>query len=164
MMMVPNIFGGAKPMFSMAEPKFGGARLPNNQEANNGGQGLERNLTLLGQLTRRAVGTKVRQLLYLNCFAQFGSLQTWYTLSQRLGVFMGFDQMQRQHSSKTSGKLGGRSGASPHQKRFDQMQRRHPSRTSGKSGSRSEASPLQCTLMTKIKTFVPYFIYPVVSL
>ena len=87
MMKVSDIFDGAEPMLGETEPIFGGARLPNDREANNRGQSLEWNPTLLGQLTRRAVGTNVRQLFYLNSFGQFGSLQTWHTLGQRLGGF-----------------------------------------------------------------------------
>ena len=164
MMKVSDIFGGAEPMLGETEPIFGGARLPNDREANNRGQSLEWNLTLLGQLTRRAVGTNVRQLFYLNFFGQFGSLQTWHTLGQRLGALMGFDQMQRQHPSSTSGKPGSHSGASPPQMGFDQMQRKHTSWISGKCFGCSGASPHQSTLMTKIKIFVPCFKSPIVSL
>jgi hypothetical protein len=46
----------------------------------------------------------------------------------------------------------------------DLVQGRHPSKISGKLRSRSGASPYQCTVMTKIKIFVPYFKSSIVPL
>ena len=136
MMTASDIFGGAEPM-------FGGARLPNGLEMINRDCDLYDQIVGVGRIARRAVGANVRQLFYRSLFAQseIPSLQTWHTMGRRLGVRFGSDQVQRQHSSKISGKPGSRSGASPHQ-------------------SSAGASPL----MTKIKTFVPYFRYPIVSL
>jgi hypothetical protein len=159
MMTMPDIVGGAASI-------FGRARLPNYLEVFNRDHDLYRQIVGVGQIARRAGGTNVRQLFRLDLIGQLevSSLQTWHTMGQRLGAFMGFDQMQRQHASAASGKPGSRSGASPHQMGFDQILGQRPSRTSGKPDGRSGASPYQSTLMTKIKTFVPYLRYPVVSL
>jgi hypothetical protein len=131
MMTESNIFGEP-------EPIFGGATLPNDLEMTNREYGWCNQIVRVLRLTRRAVGTGVRQLFRLNLFAQLEtlSLQVWPTLGQRLGAPTGFDQTQGQHPSRISRKPGNRSGASPH----------------------------QSTLMTKTKTFVPYFRYPIVFL
>jgi hypothetical protein len=115
---------------------FGRARLPNDLEVTNREFGWCNQIGRVGRLTRRAAETRVRQLIDLNLFGQLGtfSMQTWRTLSQRLGAFMGFDQMQRQHPSRTSGKPGSRAGASPYQD------------------------------LTITKTFVTYFKFPIVPL
>jgi hypothetical protein len=117
MMMVPNIFGGVEPMFGETEPKFGRARLPSDLKVTNREFGWCDQIVRVGRLTRRAAGTRVRQPIDLNLFGQLGtfSIQTWHTLGQRLGASVGFDQMQRRHPSRASGKPGGRSGASPYQ-------------------------------------------------
>ena len=131
MMTVFNRFGAAEPM-------FGRARLPNDLEMTNKEYGWCYQIVRVGQIARRAVGTNVRQLFCPSPLAQLATLnvQTWYTMGQRLGAFMGFDHMLE----------------------------RHPSTTSRKPGNRSGASPYQSTLMTKIKIFVPYFKSPIVSL
>jgi hypothetical protein len=136
-------FGVVEQIFGRAQPKFGGARLPNDLEMTHRDCGSYDQIVGVGRIARRAVGTNVRQLFYLGLFAQLRifSLQTWHTFGQRLGALMGFDQMQRQQPSSTSGKPSCRSGASPHQ-------------------SSAGVSPL----MTKIKIFVPYFKSPIVSL
>jgi len=118
--------------------RFGGARLPNGLEMINRDYGLYDQIVGVGRIARRAVGTNVRQLFYPVLFAHLGtsSLQTWHTLGQRLGARLGSDQVLGPCTSWISGEYLCRSGASPH----------------------------QSTLMTKIKTFVPYFRYPVVFL
>jgi hypothetical protein len=152
MMTLSDIFGVPEPRFGVverifggAEPKFGGARLPNDLEMTNRDCGSYDQIVGVGRIARRAVGTNVRQLFYLGLFAQLRifSLQTWHTFGQRLGALMGFDQMQRQHPSSTSGKPGSHSGTSPHQAPTNASPHRH---------------------LTNIKTFVPYFSYPIVSL
>jgi hypothetical protein len=163
MMMVPNIFGGVEPMFGETEPKFGRARLPSDLKVTNREFGWCDQIVRVGRLTRRA-RTRVRQLIDLNLFGQLGtfSIQTWHTLGQRLGAFMGFDQMQRQHPSRASGKPDSRSGASPHQIGSVQMLRPRAFWASGKYLGRAGASPYQDLTITK--TFVTCFKFLIVSL
>jgi hypothetical protein len=103
MMMVSNIFGGA--------------RLPN-------GQAVVRKAIVSAAL-RCDRKRHARRAVSLAC-AAFAS-PSFPTVgrdsgptaaqlsSQRLGAFRGFGQMQGQHPSKISGKPRSRSGASPHQ-------------------------------------------------
>ena len=130
MTIVPNIFG-------VMEPIFGGARLPNHQTA-------FQKPTISAALTcdrkrraRRAVGPACATFAgpSFSIVARHSGSSAEQPLFQRLGARFDFDQIQGPDKSWVSGKLGGRSGASPHQH-----------------------------LMTKIKIFVPYFISPIVSL
>ncbi|MFY9986528.1 MAG: hypothetical protein WAM44_08290 [Chthoniobacterales bacterium] len=128
----------ATQIFGEVGPTFGGARLPNGLEVINRDYGLSDQMVGVRRMTRRAVGTKVVQLLDLTLLPRLG---TWYAMGQRLGASVNFDQMQGPHSLWVLWKWFGRSGASPHQV----LRRR-------------------TTLMTKSKTFVPYFKYLVVPL
>ena len=158
MMMVSNIsiFGGMC-------PKFGGARLPNDQGA------LQRpatNEALICDRKRQACRLVRRSFRYVwlldKLWSGVGagdpasaasggpsflivardSVSTAAQLSpQRLGAFRGFGLMPGQHPSRLPGKPHSRSGASPHR-------------------SSDGGSPL----MTITKIFVTYLKHPIVSL
>jgi hypothetical protein len=125
----------------------GRARLPNDLEVTNRDCVSCNEMLEIGRLARRAVRTRIVQLLDVSLLPRFGP---WHTLGERLGARVSFGRMHGSHSSWVPGNRLGRSGASPHQ-------------------SSGVASPYRCSdwassLMTITKTFVPYFNYPIVPL
>ena len=102
MMMVSNIFGGA--------------RLPNDLEMINRANGLCNRIVRVRRLARRAVGTSTVQLFDLDSLRQLrGCTFQTQTLGQRLGGRFGLCHVQRSHMSWVSTFRRSRSGASPHQ-------------------------------------------------
>jgi hypothetical protein len=132
MMMVSNIFGSGEMW-----PKFGGARLAN-------GQAMFQNPIVDAAVTsdRKLHECRAADPAYATFLSpsflravRNSNPTAEQPFSQRLGTRFDFDQMRGPHKSWVSGKLSGRSGASPHQH-----------------------------LMTISKTSVTYFKHPVVSL
>jgi hypothetical protein len=150
MMMVPNIFGAAEPIFggtglilAVPEPIFGGARLPNHRTA------LQKptiNVDLTcdrKRLARRAVGPA--------CATFAGP--SFSIVGRHSGSTA--EQPRPNGSARLWASVRRKGG--------------HPSKVSGKPRYRSGASPQQSCdsswpLMTNKDFFVPYFKSPMVSL
>jgi hypothetical protein len=123
-------------MFGETGPKFGGARLPNDQGVPQKPIVDEAVICDRKRHVCRAVDAASAASIgpSFSIIARNSDLTAVQLSSQRLGAFVGFDQVQRQHPSRASGKPGSRSGASPYQD------------------------------LTITKTFVTYFKFPIVPL
>ncbi len=154
---ITPLLGWATPLFGGTAPLFGGARLPNGLEANSSRDGFCDDMMRQPRLTRRAVGTRAIHLLRVKRLHPLETFyaRRWHTLGRRLGAFLSFDLIEGLQASMVSGRSLGRSGASPHQLWGNDIPQGMltSSRFFDHSG-----------LMTKIKTFVPYFKPFIVSL